>query len=177
MSDQIEGDFKRDMLPWRKTILLAVPVLILLVVYAAMPLDTEAVGILSMVLFFFGILLFSVVVISVFLHEVHENARLDVRVRSVSLILVIVGSVGFFAIAYHRVASVPGQFSGLNTWLDAVYFTVSTSLTVGFGDIFASGQFSRFQVLVQMLYTVIILATAGRLVGGLFRKTAAQRNK
>jgi hypothetical protein len=39
------------------------------------------------------------------------------------------------------------QVSGLNTRTDALYFTLVTMATVGFGDIHAEGQFARAMVI------------------------------
>ena len=50
----------------------------------------------------------------------------------------------FFSATYFIIAADdPGQMLGLHTRLDAVYFTLSTASTVGFGDITASGQAAR----------------------------------
>jgi voltage-gated potassium channel len=65
-----------------------------------------------------------------------------------------------YAIAYHA----PGEFSGLRTRLDALYFALSTVLTVGFGDISAKGQLARGVLCVQMLFNVVVLATAASLL-------------
>ncbi|GAB3676703.1 potassium channel family protein [Actinocorallia lasiicapitis] len=56
------------------------------------------------------------------------------------------------------------QFTGLVTRLDALYFTVVTLCTVGFGDIAPSGQGARALVTLQMLFDLIILTTALSLV-------------
>jgi hypothetical protein len=60
-----------------------------------------------------------------------------------------------FGIAVH----LPGQFTGLTTRIDALYFALATLFTVGFGDITATGQFARVVLSVQMLFNVIVIAT------------------
>lgn len=65
-----------------------------------------------------------------------------------------------YAVAYHA----PGEFPGLRTRLDALYFALSTVLTVGFGDISAKGQLARGLLCVQMLFNVVVLATAASLL-------------
>lgn len=78
------------------------------------------------------------------------------------LVAGIVTGVLLFALADYAVAFyAPAEFAGLDTRLDALYFTLSTLLTVGFGDITAHGQFARGLLCVQMLFNVAVLATAG----------------
>ncbi len=52
-----------------------------------------------------------------------------------------------------------GQFSGLSTRTDALYFTVVTLATIGYGDVHASGQQARVLVIVQVAYNFVFLAT------------------
>jgi voltage-gated potassium channel len=58
------------------------------------------------------------------------------------------------------IAESPGQFTGLASKLDAVYFAMATLTTVGFGDIHADGAQARAFVTVQMAYNVVILSAA-----------------
>ena len=62
-----------------------------------------------------------------------------------------------FAATYWSMAMRPGQFVGLQTRLDALYFTGITMSTVGYGDIHPSGQLARGVVLVQLVYTFAFL--------------------
>jgi hypothetical protein len=71
-----------------------------------------------------------------------------------------------FASTYYTMAHVSGEFSGLQTRTDALYFTVTTLATVGFGDIYASGTAARALVTAQMLFTLLYLGTAVRLLSG-----------
>jgi voltage-gated potassium channel len=90
------------------------------------------------------------------------------------LVALVFWAVAFFAIYYTRLAGA-GQFSGLETRLDAVYFTVTTLATVGFGDVHATGQAARFAVTVQIVFNVIVLAAAIRVLGGVLRRRSAGR--
>ncbi|MEQ1702527.1 MAG: potassium channel family protein [Ilumatobacteraceae bacterium] len=56
------------------------------------------------------------------------------------------------------------QFAGMDTRVDAAYFTVTTLSTVGFGDIHASGQAGRVAVTVQILVDFTLLAASVRLL-------------
>jgi hypothetical protein len=64
-----------------------------------------------------------------------------------------------------------GQFEGLGTRIDAVYFTLTTLSTVGFGDIHASGQAARFVVSIQILMNFLLIGVVVRA----FRAVARQR--
>ena len=62
-----------------------------------------------------------------------------------------------FAASYWAMATRHGQFVGLQTRLDALYFTGVTMATVGYGDVHPSGQAARAMVLVQLVYTFAFL--------------------
>jgi len=67
------------------------------------------------------------------------------------------------------------QIVGLDTRLDALYFTMTTLLTIGFGDIHATGQAARALVLVQMVFNVVIIATAASTINTRVRTKAEIR--
>jgi voltage-gated potassium channel len=95
------------------------------------------------------------------------------EVRLARLLRVVVGGMLLFALADFLVATLgPGQFAGLVTRTDALYFTLTTFTTVGFGDVHAVGQFARGLVIVQVLFNVIVLAAA---VQALIRGLAERR--
>lgn len=62
-----------------------------------------------------------------------------------------------FAAGYWAMATRHGEFVGLRTRLDALYFTGVTMATVGYGDVHPSGQVSRAAVLIQLLYTLAFI--------------------
>lgn len=69
------------------------------------------------------------------------------------------------ALVYYAVATLwPTQFVGLQTRTDALYFAVTVVSTVGFGDIHAAGAGARMAVTVHMLFNLIYLGTAVRLL-------------
>lgn len=82
-------------------------------------------------------------------------------------------SLAFYIIARHQ----PGQVAGLNTRIDGLYFTASTMLTIGYGDVHAVGQLARGLVLVQMLFDVVFIAGAAGLVTNRLRSRAVDRGK
>jgi len=81
------------------------------------------------------------------------------------LVVGVVAGLLLFALADYAIAvHGPGQFVGLSTRLDALYFALTTLLTVGFGDISAHGQFARGVLCLQMLFNVIVLATVASFI-------------
>lgn len=69
-------------------------------------------------------------------------------------------SILVFATAYQALAQSPGELIGLNTRLDALYFTMVTLATIGYGDITPHGQTARLVAMLQILYTFIFLTAA-----------------
>jgi voltage-gated potassium channel len=70
-----------------------------------------------------------------------------------------------FAVLYVVTETVsPGQFAGLANRSDALYFSVTIMGTVGFGDVHAAGTPARLMVTVQMLFNLIYLGTALRVL-------------
>ncbi|KPC72052.1 potassium channel family protein [Streptomyces coelicoflavus] len=74
--------------------------------------------------------------------------------------LLIVLSVHVFSATYYALAKQPGEFSGLHTRLDALYFTVVTLATVGYGDITPRGQAARLVTVLQIAYSFVFLTAA-----------------
>ncbi|MFD8453408.1 MULTISPECIES: potassium channel family protein [Streptomyces] len=74
--------------------------------------------------------------------------------------LLIVLSVHVFSATYYALAKQPGEFSGLHTRLDALYFTVVTLATVGYGDITPRGQAARLVTVLQIVYSFVFLTAA-----------------
>jgi len=81
-----------------------------------------------------------------------------------------------FASAYYVMArGTPGSFSQHLTRTDALYFTVTTFSTVGFGDITATSQTARLVVTVQMILDLLALGLGIRVfIGAVKRAREAQ---
>jgi len=94
----------------------------------------------------------------------------QVRVRALVLLLVL--TVLFFSWCDDSVARIPGQFVDLHTKTDALYFTVSTVATVGFGDVHAAGQLARAAVTVQIVFNLVFLGAALTMISGFVRERA-----
>ena len=72
-----------------------------------------------------------------------------------------------FALGYAVLAEVGSdQLEGLETRTDALYFSVTVVSTVGFGDIHAEGTAARLVVTAHMLFNLVYLGTALRLLTG-----------
>ncbi|PVD05834.1 hypothetical protein DBP22_23215 [Streptomyces sp. CS207] len=76
------------------------------------------------------------------------------------LSLLIVLSVHVFSATYYALAKQPGEFTGLHTRVDALYFTVVTLATVGYGDITPRGQSARIITVLQIAYSFVFLTAA-----------------
>jgi voltage-gated potassium channel len=75
-----------------------------------------------------------------------------------------------FASVYYAMDVRGEQFEGLSTRLDAVYYTVTTLATVGYGDIHPSGQAGRavatFQMLMNLAFVGIVVRVLARAARG-----------
>lgn len=63
--------------------------------------------------------------------------------------------------AFYSLASTPGQMEGLVTRTDALYFTVITTATIGYGDIYPVGQAARGLVIVTVAFNAVFVAAIG----------------
>ena len=99
------------------------------------------------------------------------------QASSVSLLSALAGGVVFFALAdYVTAVSGQGQFAGLQTKTDALYFALSTLTTVGYGDIHAEGQIARGVVAVQLVFNVAVIATGASVLTRAFAARVRERS-
>lgn len=90
--------------------------------------------------------------------KIQIHAPEDAAVRLESLFYMVALNVFLFAFIYFVLATAyPTEFADLTTRTDALYFTVSTIATVGFGDIHAVGQPARILVTVNMIFNVVFV--------------------
>jgi hypothetical protein len=102
--------------------------------------------------------------------------RDDPEARVDGLVLALVVAILAFALGFYRMATVdPSEIVGLRTRVDALYFTMSTLLTIGYGDVHAAGQAARGVVLVQMVFNAVVLATAATALSSRIRARAVAR--
>ncbi len=83
-----------------------------------------------------------------------ESIRSAQSLSMLLVLLVMSSSLGFFLL---NLAD-PDQVLGLQTRTDALYFTLSTMTTVGFGDVHAQGQLGRALVCVLIVFNVVVVA-------------------
>jgi voltage-gated potassium channel len=67
------------------------------------------------------------------------------------------------------------QVAGLSTRVDAVYFTVTTLSTVGYGDIHATSQGARLVVTVQIVFDLLFLGVLVRVFIGAAKRRVSER--
>lgn len=92
------------------------------------------------------------------------------------LVAVVMVVIVVFALAYYVLEQQrPHELVGLRTRIDALYFAVSTLVTIGYGDVHAEGQTARALVLVQIVFNVVFVATAARLLSSRVRSAAERR--
>jgi len=105
-----------------------------------------------------------------------EQIRRQLRSRSEdihTLVMLLPLAAVMFALAFYVIAEhLPGQFDGLSTRTDALYFTLSTVTTVGFGDIHAHGQLARVLVIFQLVFNAIFVGAAVSTIVGTVRNRA-----
>jgi voltage-gated potassium channel len=152
---------------------LAVVLLLILVVYFVVPVETTAssenvVRAAGALLGFVS--LAGLMVRQLRMHLDDASRRVDGLVIGIVLI-VVVFAYAFYSMNRHD----PSQFAGLKTRLDSLYFAVTTLATVGTGDVHAAGQAARALVLVQMVFNVLFVATTATLLTARIRVAAQIR--
>ena len=151
--------------------LLVAEVLVLVVAYFLIPLE----GSLAFRLVAYGLGLTLVVFVVARQMRRHLASR-DNEVRIDSLALAIVMSVLLFALAYYAVSTAEsGEFSGLSTRVDALYYSLTVATTTGFGDVSAQSQLARALVSAQLVFNMLIVATAVPLLTRTVKERRAAR--
>lgn len=96
---------------------------------------------------------------------VREAGHVGAARRLDRLLVALIAGVLVFALADYVLATgQEGQFVGLETRTDALYFALTTLTTVGYGDIHPAGQLARVLVSVQLVFNVLVLAAAARIL-------------
>ena len=100
----------------------------------------------------------------------------DNGVRLEALVALVYALVIFFALTYLSLSTREDEFVDLENRVDALYFTVSTIATVGFGDVHAVGSAARIAVTVQMAMDILVLGIAARLAGPAIARRWAEKD-
>jgi hypothetical protein len=97
-----------------------------------------------------------------------------VEALAVTVTLAVVAfALGYVAMSRHD----PSSFNEDLTRTDALYFTLTTLATVGYGDIHARTQSARVVVMVQMVFNVTVIGVSVRLILGAARRGALSRRE
>ena len=92
----------------------------------------------------------------------HLRAGVEGRAAG-ALTLMLVVLVMSFSMAFYLLDLIaPEQLAGLGTRTDALYFTLSTMTTVGYGDVHAEGQLARALVCGLIVFNVVVVASLVR---------------
>jgi voltage-gated potassium channel len=141
---------------------------LLVVLYYVLPLDRESAGHLALVL---GIGL--VVLVAVAYWEIRAIVRSTFPgLRGVQALATLVPFfLLLFASTYFMLSfQAPDTFSEPLTRSDALYFTITTFATVGFGDVVPRSEAVRLLVSVQVLLDLIILGLGIKVIFGAVQK-------
>jgi hypothetical protein len=139
----------------------------LLVAYYAFPLrlDSASAIAVSVSLTALGVGLLGWTLASELFHLREGEETRSSRVLIILLILLVMS----FSLVFYLVNDVdPDQITGLETRTDALYFTLSTMATVGYGDVHAEGQVARALVCGLIIFNVVVVAS-------LYREHTARR--
>jgi voltage-gated potassium channel len=90
---------------------------------------------------------------------------------TIIVVVWLVFSLAFYLVAQHQ----PDQVAGLHTRLDGLYFAASTMLTIGYGDVHATGQVARALILVQLLFDTVFVALAVTMITTRLRDRAVSQ--
>jgi voltage-gated potassium channel len=106
----------------------------------------------------------------------YRSAAASGSARLMGLLVAIYLAVLFFALTYNQLAVAdPGEIDGLQTRVDALYFSLTIVSTVGFGDIHAAGQAARAVVSLQMAFNLLVISLAVAAVRDAGRPAVAPR--
>lgn len=88
-----------------------------------------------------------------------ELRRAQKQLQPIHLLLAFELVLLVFALIYYVMYTRdPTQFEGMRTRLDALYFSVVTTATVGYGDVHAISQTARAVVTAQIAFNVVFVA-------------------
>ena len=163
------------MVGWQRWLRLAAIVAAVVLLYFVVPVDRQvqrenisrAVGALMII----GLLAFGVVY-QLRVHLDDTSKKVDGLIVTIVVVMAVF-SIGFYNLEVHD----PDQFAQLQTRLDALYFTMATAATVGYGDVHAVGQTARAVVLVNMVFNVVFIGTAVALLSARVREVVSHRSQ
>lgn len=152
---------------WHGVVRVVVITAILSVLYILMPLQTD--------LAWLGLVIGFAVLVCIAPFAVKRaitvsRSPFPMLAAAEAILLVVAMLIFGFSSVYLAVNREVGQFEGMTTRIDALYFTVTTLSTVGYGDVHATGQMARALVTLQILFDLSLLAVSVRLLLGAARQ-------
>jgi hypothetical protein len=160
-------------IPTRKIVLTALTALVPLAAYFVVPLDHRLGKVLAVVL----VVAAAACLLPLSIHQARLVLRSEQPLFDATRCIVsgLVFLVTAFSVAYYVLGTAyEQQINGIETKLDALYFTVTILATVGFGDITATGQAARAVVVGQMIVNLAVLAVALRVVSWALKERGAE---
>ena len=147
---------------WNTTVVLA----LLTVGYFVVPFRVEAGETLTLARLVLSVLLLVLIFVIFRRHARRSRAVESAELYQIQWLLsALYLLVLAFALAYAFVGRVaPEQFVGIGDRTDALYFSVTIVGTVGFGDVHAAGDLGQIMTTVHMLFNLIYLGTAFRVL-------------
>ena len=130
---------------------------------------------LQVALFVVGLAILTWAFLNMLIGDILHIHRNPIGRRAGVLGIMILEVLALFALTYLAISQRSGQIIGMATPLDALYFTMTTLMTIGFGDIAAEGQLARGTVLIQMFFSVLVLSASVRLLQSLTRAVTRER--
>ena len=157
------ADFPHTHISTRKIVLTALTALVPLAAYFVVPLDHRLGKVLAVVL----VVAAAACLLPLSIHQARLVLRSEQPLFDATRCIVsgLVFLVTAFSVAYYVLGTAyEQQINGIETKIDALYFTVTIVATVGFGDVTATGQVARAVVTGQMVVNLAVLAVALRVV-------------
>ncbi|HWM73944.1 MAG TPA: potassium channel family protein [Nocardioides sp.] len=133
----------------------------LLVAYYAFPLrlDSAPATAASVILTALGLALLGWTLASELFHLRRGGETRSTRVLIILLILLVMT----FSLVFFLMNKVDSdQIAGMSTRTDALYFTLATMATVGYGDVHAEGQVARGLVCGLIVFNIVVVASLYR---------------
>ena len=132
---------------------------------------------LQAALFILGLAILTFAFLNMLIGDIRHIHVNPIGRRASVLGVMVLEVLALFALTYLAISGHPGQIIGMSTPLDALYFTMTTLMTIGFGDIAAQGQLARGTVLLQMFFSVVVLSASVRLLQSLTRAVTRERGR
>jgi hypothetical protein len=151
---------------------LAAVLILLTTLYFVVPVSQDARGgpLLRLLLTILVLVSLAVAVVAQVRMAADDPARHIDGLVTVIVVVWLMFSLAFYLMADHQ----PDEVAGLHTRLDGLYFAASTMLTIGYGDVHATGQVARALILVQLLFDAVFVGIAVTMLTTRLRDRAAQ---